>query len=167
MSCSYFSYMYLSDYVIHGWSLRIQRCNRKKLDDKGLTLHHGIWPNFLASIEVFAVLHSVRVGINVTWNMEFLIGKWNICKCEIQQTWLILLKFWGSTHWRGTSFPNFWSITMERWLAVLCILISRKFGNLVLLCSRKSYLQFSRLMFTVQLNEYETDQYFLKNLHVL
>ena len=52
---------------------------------------HGIWPNFLASIEVFAVLHSVRVGINVTWNMEFLIGKWNICKCEIQQTWLILL----------------------------------------------------------------------------
>ena len=62
--------MYLSDYVIHEWSLSIQRCNRKKLDGKGLTSHHGICPNFLASIEVFAVL-----GINVTWNMEFLIGK--------------------------------------------------------------------------------------------
>ena len=55
---------------MHEWSLSIQRCNRKKLDGKGLTSHHGICPNFLASIEVFAVL-----GINVTWNMEFLIGK--------------------------------------------------------------------------------------------
>ena len=42
---------------------------------------HGIWPNFLASIEVFAVLHSVRLvrvsRYYVARNMEFLIGKWS------------------------------------------------------------------------------------------
>ena len=59
---------------------------------------------------------------SITQN-TFLISQKNVWPIKVKY------KFFGST-----GFPNFQPITMERCLAVLCILIGWKFGKLALQC---------------------------------